>query len=602
MTIARRANVALAVVFAIALTVAISVSVLAASAERDVSDYRGRMHLLQTAVWELRSDFYNYDDQMNMYVAVLLGGDTGNADLAETTFQQAAAARKQMAEDLAAARRLGSGAKLGELLARLGRDYDSYNGFADQVRAAAQQGDLKRAVYVMTVGNLEPSNDMMPTLDEVSALVDTEVTGSLATLQRHQATMYRLAVAFGGFVMLLVVLIAVALNLVILRPIGRLRDRMAGIASGAVGRQERLPATGQDELSRVAAAFNAMLDALAEQEAGLAREHAARDAETRANAEHARAGEASLRDRAQQAVADSSMQVRDELHQVMRDVEQVLAAAAAIDERVDAAGRRTTDAVRNAGDADRVVGQLGESLQRVSGITALIAGVADQTKLLALNATIEAARAGEAGRGFSVVADEVKQLAGTTTESTAEISSTITSLEANTAAMGGAIATVTAGIGGIDEVTSSLSAVADEQRRVVEALRNRVVATIERIESLADIGDRLERRRHPRAHLPVAAALGQGGQTFPADITDVSESGARCRTDTAGPRGGDVDLVLTVHGERLALPARIMRADLTPDGLELGIEFTGTGTAARGRLRDYVRELTEARGSDAVPH
>ncbi|WP_075214042.1 methyl-accepting chemotaxis protein [Mongoliimonas terrestris] len=106
---------------------------------------------------------------------------------------------------------------------------------------------------------------------------------------------------------------------------------------------------------------------------------------------------------------------------------------------------------------------LSAAADQIGEVLELIATIAEQTNLLALNATIEAARAGEAGRGFAVVASEVKQLAVQTARATHEIGRKITDIQAQTITSVAAISRITETVGTIRDVTNSIASAVEEQ-------------------------------------------------------------------------------------------------------------------------------------------
>ncbi|MBK8164822.1 MAG: HAMP domain-containing protein [bacterium] len=121
------------------------------------------------------------------------------------------------------------------------------------------------------------------------------------------------------------------------------------------------------------------------------------------------------------------------------------------------------EAAREAGRVTSLMVDLGRTAQDVGAVTASIAAISAQTNLLALNATIEAASAGDAGRGFSVVAAEVKTLAGQASLATDDIRAKIGAMQGSTSTSVENIHRITKVIGEVSEVVSVMAAAIDEQ-------------------------------------------------------------------------------------------------------------------------------------------
>ncbi len=107
--------------------------------------------------------------------------------------------------------------------------------------------------------------------------------------------------------------------------------------------------------------------------------------------------------------------------------------------------------------------KLSRAAQQIGDVVKLITAIAEQTNLLALNATIEAARAGEAGRGFAVVASEVKSLASQTAKATDEISSHITGMQLATQESVAAIKEIGQTIGQISRIAGTIATAVEQQ-------------------------------------------------------------------------------------------------------------------------------------------
>jgi methyl-accepting chemotaxis protein len=225
-------------------------------------------------------------------------------------------------------------------------------------------------------------------------------------------------------------------------------------------------------------------------------EHIARASDEVAKAAEHQADSTSAMAAAIEELTVSSNHISDSAHETARETSEAAVLAAQGSERVNQASAAIEKIASTVSDASGRIHALEERAKQVSSIASVIKDIAGQTNLLALNAAIEAARAGEQGRGFAVVADEVRKLAERTSSATLEIEQMIGGIQADTVgaveAMNAALPEVQEGVQLASSASESLLSIEEGARRTLERVGEVADATKEQSSASTSIAQRVE--------------------------------------------------------------------------------------------------------------
>ncbi|WP_419208876.1 methyl-accepting chemotaxis protein [Pseudomonas syringae] len=313
----------------------------------------------------------------------------------------------------------------------------------------------------------------------------------------------QMIIAATALALVLSILAAWVITRQITTPLQETLEVVERVASGDLSRN--LKVDRKDELGKLQATIQRMTVSLRELVGGIrdgVTQIASAAEELSAVTEQTSAGVNSQKVETDQ-VATAMHEMTATVQEVARNAEEASEAAVTADRQARDGERVVNEAIAQierlasaVGNSSEAMGALKQESDKIGSVLDVIKSVAEQTNLLALNAAIEAARAGEAGRGFAVVADEVRSLAQRTQKSTEEIEALIARLQSGTQQAttvmdssrelstssveltrraGGSLANITKTVSSIQAMNQQIAAAAEEQSATAEEINRSII-------------------------------------------------------------------------------------------------------------------------------
>jgi methyl-accepting chemotaxis protein len=367
--------------------------------------------------------------------------------------------------------------------------FDDFMATDDEVIAAFRTGTAAgyaKAGGLVSGAALDYLGKIVAATDDLVGLTEAQAAAAKADAESTANTSRTLMLVAGALSLALAAILAVLVTRSITLPLGRTVSTLRAVA--AKNLTVRAPTEGRDELGAMGRAVNSTLEVLL-----AAFNRISEHSRTLAGASHeltvasgrisAAANDASGQS---DRVASAAEEVSRSVQTVASGTEQMNAAIREISGSAALAAGVAASGVDSAREAGETIGQLSRSSVEIGEVVKLITSIAEQTNLLALNATIEAARAGEAGKGFAVVASEVKDLAQETAKATEDIGARVQAIQQDTTAAIAAIDRITSIIGQVNEHSTTIAAAVEEQTATTAEMGRNIVEAATGSEEIAE--------------------------------------------------------------------------------------------------------------------